>query len=105
MQDLKQNIKFNYLYRDAGNYKSYGSVVFSNKNCLKTEEVNSKITFCLISGEFFIPSKWKIPLIYIFPYDNDLDHEWYEFEYCEYSLDQFTDLRTIDEFLNEIGLG
>ena len=105
MQDLKQNIKFNYLYRDAGNYKSFGSVVFSNKNCLTTEEINSKITSCLISGEFFIPSKWKIPLVYIFPYDSDLDHEWFEYYSCEYSEDEYTDRRTIEEFLKGISLG
>ena len=30
MSDLESNLKFEYLYRDAGNYKQYGSMVFDN---------------------------------------------------------------------------
>jgi len=33
------NIKFNYLYRDAGNYKHYGSVIFASPNDLSLLEI------------------------------------------------------------------
>jgi hypothetical protein len=36
---MGKNIKFIYLYRDAGNYKNWGEVVFYNKNKLPKESV------------------------------------------------------------------
>lgn len=77
------NIKFNYLYRDAGNYKLYGSVIFSNPNNLSLAEVESKIRARLIDGEFFNPDKWSIPRLAFEEHDRELDHDWHEFESVE----------------------
>jgi len=79
MSDSSHNIKFNYLYRDAGNYKQYGSVILSNPDNLSLEKIEKQIRANLIDGEYFIPSKLNIPFINEFPYDAELDHEWYEF--------------------------
>jgi len=37
------NIIFEYLYRDAGNNKNFGSVIFSNHKGLSVEEIGAKI--------------------------------------------------------------
>jgi len=83
MKGSNPKFKFNYLYRDAGNYKQYGSVILDNPDNLSLEEIERQIRANLIDGEFFIPGKFNIPLINSFPFDTELDHEWYEFEGVE----------------------
>ena len=93
------NIQFNYLYRDAGNYKSYHSLIFANKEKLSLEFVQEEITKNLIDGDYFLPLKWQVPLIYKHPYDPELDHDWYEVESVEYTEEAVTEERDIGEFL------
>jgi hypothetical protein len=38
------DIKFTYVYRDAGNYKQYNQVVFANANELLIQQIQSAIT-------------------------------------------------------------
>lgn len=102
MKDLKNNIKFSYLYRDAGNYKEYGDTIFPNYSNLDISEINRLIRKNLIDGEFFEPLKWNIPLIYEDSYDSEIDHEWYEFISVEATQEKATDARNIHEFLNQI---
>ena len=45
------NIKFSYLYRDAGNYKNYGEVIFANPDEMPIEEVEILIKSKLIYGQ------------------------------------------------------
>lgn len=52
---MANNIRFHYLHRDSGNYKTFGFKDFSNPNNLLLEEVKAKITEKLISSEFFYP--------------------------------------------------
>jgi hypothetical protein len=77
------NIKFSYLYRDAVNYKVYGSVVFSNPEKLSVREIEGRIRARLIDGEFFDPVEWNVPRLQILPLDEELDHAWNEFESIE----------------------
>ena len=51
------NIRFHYLYRDSGNYKTFGFQDFSNPNKLALDVVQTRITEKLISGEFFYPEE------------------------------------------------
>lgn len=57
MRDLKNNIKFNYLYRDGGNYKIWNNEVFPNPQSLTLTEIDNGIRNELIDGEFFDPLK------------------------------------------------
>ena len=43
MNVLGINLKFHYLYRDAGNYKQFGSVVLSNPTNLSPETASNFI--------------------------------------------------------------
>lgn len=96
-----KNIKFNYLYRDGGNYKIYGSQVFSNPKKLPLKEIETKITANLIDGEFFDPKEWNIPALVFAEWDEDIDHGWNEFESVEESAEKVT-TGTIDEFLQNV---
>jgi len=73
------NILFEYLYRDAGNNKNWGSVIFSNREGLSVEELTLKIRSGLIDGEFFEVDKLGVPPLYFDRYDPELDHGWHEF--------------------------
>lgn len=79
------NIKFNYLYRDRGNYKVFGSVVFSNPKQLNSKEIETALRKVLIDSEFFNPDKLGIPRLKHtnFPYDHILDHSLNEFHSVE----------------------
>lgn len=95
------NIKFNYLYRDAGNYKTHGFIIFSNPNHLDISIIEEKLKKYLIDCEYFKPSHLKIPALKSeFDYDSELDHSWNEFDSLEETTDQVNDNRTINEFLN-----
>ena len=48
------NIKLSYLYRDSGNYKNYGSVVFANAEGIDLSVVNNLIQEKLIDGTCFL---------------------------------------------------
>lgn len=79
MKDFKPNIELEYLYRDAGNYKLFKSVVFSNPEGITLATFEENIRARLIDGEFFDPTRWGLPKPKFDSFINDLDHD-----FCEY---------------------
>lgn len=51
------NIKINYLYRDASNYKQFGFVVFTNSSDLDLTYIEKILRGRLIDGEYFSASQ------------------------------------------------
>lgn len=74
MNALSLNIQLSYLYRDAGNYKLFGQVIFRNPENLSIDEIKSKIQVKLIEGEFFNAEKWGLPALQFENYLQDMDH-------------------------------
>lgn len=72
---MGKNIKFIYLYRDAGNYKNWGEVVFYNKNKLPKELIKQMISENLIQRMFFVASDLKVRDLQFPKIDNDIDHD------------------------------
>jgi hypothetical protein len=72
------NIRFEYLYRDAGNFKNWGEVVFSNPNQLKVKFVMEMAEEALIDRAYFVASKACVPDLKFAQYDEELDHGWHE---------------------------
>ncbi|KAA3614743.1 MAG: hypothetical protein D8M58_09800 [Calditrichaeota bacterium] len=97
---LLNNLKFEYLYRDAGNYKQFGFIVLNNPSNLDPDTATSLIRKHLIDGEFFYPKKVQIPLIERYKFDFDLDHQWYEFENFSFTNEIHTDPRSVETFIN-----
>ena len=60
------NLKFEYLYRDAGNYKKFGSMVFENPSGITAEEATELIRSKLIDGQYFESSKGDVPIIHVY---------------------------------------
>ncbi|MCG3167897.1 MAG: hypothetical protein POELPBGB_03697 [Bacteroidia bacterium] len=96
------NIEFNYMYRDGANYKQFGSVVFVNPDNISVAEIEMQIKELLIDGEFFDYKKWSIPSIHKYPYDSEIDHDWYTFEGLLTTENSANDKRTVRDFLKEI---
>lgn len=47
------NIQFNYLYRNTGNFKKFGYIVFDNPNNVELHIVVNFIKENFLNGEFF----------------------------------------------------
>ena len=99
MKDFVINIKFHYLYRDAGNYKNYGHLIFPNPNNIQIETLLKKLQENLIDSEFFEPISVGVPLLDVENRDEELDHDWYEFEKITQTQEFPTETKTINEFL------
>lgn len=77
------NMEFRYLYRDYGNWKNYGTVIFGNENGLDKESLQDRVMDLIGVDHFIDVLKLGLPPLYFsdFPYDPKLDHE--EHEFCE----------------------
>jgi len=102
MKDSNTNIKFSYLYRDAGNYKIFGEVIFNNPENLSIEKIENEVKNNLIDRAYFVPLALEIPVLVFDDYDKELDHDWNEFEILEITKEKATDKRSMIEFINQL---
>lgn len=100
MSDSKGNLKFEYLYRDAGNYKQFGCVVLKNPTQIRPDTAKEIIKPYLIDGEFFYPDKVQVPRLENHDFDPEMDHDWYEFEKFSTTNEKSTEPFTAQEFLD-----
>lgn len=82
------NIKFNYLYRDSGNFKKYGSVIFANPNNIDLSELETLIKSKLIDETWFYAEEWGVPDVFTKMIDFRIDPTWHEFESAEYTTER-----------------
>lgn len=73
------NIRMEYLYRDAGNYKNWGAVVFSNPDGISAEMAEKMANEALIDQSYFVATEIEVPDLHFSSYSADLDHNWHEF--------------------------
>ena len=102
MSDLSNNIRFSYLYRDAGNYKLFGETIFSNADGLSLIEIETRIKSSLIDAEFFSAEEWGIIPLEFEETDEELDHGWHEYEGIEMTKKDLTYVLTMLEFIQFI---
>jgi hypothetical protein len=79
------NIRFNYLHRDAGNYKIYASVIFANPGNIDLAELSALIQSKLIDQTWFYAEDWHLPDLRSETFDDEVDPTWHEFENIEYA--------------------
>jgi hypothetical protein len=98
------NARFEYLYRDASNYKVWGSLVFAGRI---TDDLTRRLARALESSEFFIARQVRVPELFLgllyWPLEQD-DHCWHEFSRVESTTEPANDPvdRTIEEFIVEV---
>lgn len=98
------NIRFEYLYRDAGNFKNWGEVIFSNPNNIDAGFTSSMAEQVLIERIYFVASKADIPDLHFSEYIEEVDHGWHEFHSFTLTDDAPNDLlgRNIEEFISSL---
>jgi len=81
MSSSSPNLELNYLYRDASNNKSRGSVVFSNRTGLSLDAIQRGLRAGFVDlDHHFECATWALPSLYEYPYDPELDHGWHEYD-------------------------
>jgi hypothetical protein len=95
------NTLFNYLYRDASNYKEWGEIVFKGE---ATQALGERFARALDGGDFFIADQIRIPEVFpsTWPVYAD-DHCWHESAGFELTERPVTDslARAIEAFVVE----
>ena len=94
------NIKFNYFYRDGGNYKNFNSAVFHNPQNIELSALEALIHSKLIFHHWFYADQWHLPDLYFDTRDNELDHTFHEFESVEYTDEPADDGADTALFIN-----
>ena len=100
------NIKFNYMYRDASNYKAWGNVIFINPDELTLLEINTHLINSFGMDRLFIASQIRIPEVFLY-LDDDVtidDHCFHEFTSVKFTSETENDKygRSINEFIKEV---
>ena len=101
---MKMNVRFEYLYRDGGNYKNWGEVVFRNPRGHSIDAVSTMAGEAMIDRTFFEAEKAGIPDLRFEDHDAELDHDWHEAHSFTVSNEAPNDQRkrSIDEFIGEL---
>ena len=76
-------IKVNYLYRDGGNWKEFGSFSAPNPESKCLEEFERELRARCVDGTFFYHEEWDVPPLFPDSYDPDTDPTWHELESVE----------------------
>lgn len=95
------NTKLKYLYRDAGNNKKWGEVVFTNNENINLPRIESMLRDVLIDNEFFMAKQSGLPELSFPQSDKKLDHDWYEYSELNNTTDPSNDMynRDITDFI------
>lgn len=100
------NIKFIYLYRDGGNFKSWGEVIFSHIDALTITEIETRLLRAFLPGKHFIASQISITEKFLYSSGDFTkhDHCYHEFDCVELCGEEPTDSleRTITDFLQDV---
>ncbi len=93
---MSEVIRFNYLHRNSGNWKKFGSKLFANPDQLTLEEIQQKIRENLIDQEYFYPDQVGIKKFKFHRYLDD--YSWYEFD----SIEVLSNIDYVDKKMESI---
>jgi len=90
-------VRFNYMYRDGGNYKQHGSVVLANEEALGVAEAAARLHAACVSDDSFNAAQVGLPELFFDDGVVEDDHSWHEFVSFEVTHDEPTDPRSLSE--------
>jgi len=100
------NIKLTYLYRDAGNYKKWANVVFSNPGGVTAEAAKRALIGAFLQDGLFVARQIRIPEAFLFDRGeaNSDDHCFNELDSVEATAEVATDTysRSISQLIAEV---
>ena len=87
-------VVFDYMYRDAGNYKAFGALLLAGE---VVEADEKRVIAKLSDGEFFIAEQVGIPILYgeLWDYSDgpaEEDHVWHTFNLFRPPIEEDGDL-------------
>ncbi len=94
------NLKFEYLHRDGGNYKIFGSIIIENIHKMLPSKATTLLEKMLIETKYFYPKEAKIPLFEEHNIDSKFFTDWYEFDKFSFTDETPSDSRSLKEFIN-----
>lgn len=91
---MAEYVVFDYMYRDASNYKACGALLLSGT---VTEEGRKRLVSKLVGGEFFIAEQIGIPALYeeLWEFSDgptEDDHVWHTFNLFRPPTEEDADL-------------
>jgi hypothetical protein len=99
-------VRFNYLYRDAGNYKRWSKVVFPNPDGMPLDAIAESLRAAFLSDGLFIAHQVRIPEVFFSEEGESTsdDHCFHEFDSVELYLESSSDVdsRSIAQFIAEV---
>ena len=100
------NVRYNYLYRDASNYLQRGAVLFADANKFSLAEMENRLRLALMSDGTFAAHQVRLPelFLYVEGAPSPDDHCLHEFFGLESTADQPDDQfnRSFLDFLDEV---
>ena len=96
------NVRFEYLYRDAGNFKCWGEVVFANPRNISADRVAAIAEKVLRADSlYFVASEVNVPDLLFAEWNKTLDHDWHEVHSFQTTDDAPNDPqeRNIEDFI------
>jgi hypothetical protein len=96
------NVCFEYLYRDAANYKNWGEVILEAEIDTDILEIENKVRDALIDGEFFVAENTELPTLYFQNKKSEDDHGWHEFSAVSLTDKSPTVRQTIDSLIRAL---
>lgn len=109
-QNAVRSIRFEYRYRDYGNYKQFNEIVFANPDQLPLSLIQSFFAFAVTAAfpdadeTQFHAEELRLPTLYFDGKRNEDDHLWHEAICFSETLDSASSVetRTIQQFLFEL---
>jgi hypothetical protein len=99
------NIKFSYLYRDAGNYKKWAEIIFRNPEGLLLELITKTLRDAFLQDGLFVAHQIRVPDAFLYSQENATsdDHCFHEFDAVELTAESPDDIysRSISQFIDE----
>jgi hypothetical protein len=107
---IKSLIRFNYLYRDGGNYKKWSFIDFKNLEGLEIDEIHRRLENSFDMGCLFNAKQAGVPEVFLFKDDEFLinadDHCFHEYDSVEVIDASKEDIdlqsRSIGKFIKDI---
>ena len=96
------NLRFEYLHRDGGNYKIFGSIIIKNIDKISPLKATALVEKILIDTEYFYPKEAKIPLFEEHTKDSKFFTDWYEFDKFSLTDENPSDSRSLKEFIKSL---
>jgi len=95
-QDSKNTvIRFNYLYRDGGNYKNWGFIDFKNPTGMALYEINKRLKSSFDIGCLFNAKQAGVPEVFLFN-DDEYSVNVDDIGFHEYDSVEIVDASRID---------